>query len=64
MTADSEIAAGRIALFSRSLRRGETEWLLLLSHGRNHAPIWTVDGLRRLPGFHQAPSLCAARTFL
>ncbi len=29
------------------------------------APIWTVDAQNgRRPGFHRAPSLCAARTFL
>jgi hypothetical protein len=40
-------------------------WFLLLSHRLPGTPIWTVDELiARLPGFHQAPLLCAARTFL
>ena len=42
VAADSEIAAGRIALFSRASDRGPSpEWSLLLS--RRSVPIWTVD---------------------
>jgi hypothetical protein len=62
VTADSEIAAGRIALFTPA-RAGPG---LCCSRAVARAPIWTVDARspRRLPGFHRAPSLCAARTFL
>ena len=61
--ADSEIAAGRIALFTSSAR-GTRNWSLLLSRA-SRVPIWTVDAYdTRLPGFHRAPLLCAARTFL
>src|SRR5215213_6241549 len=61
LAADSEIAAGRIALFTPVNRFG-----LCCSRAVSHAPIWTVDARSpaRLPGFHRAPVLCAARTFL
>ena len=63
LAADSEIAAGRITLFT------PTPWRrfgLCCSHAANRVPIWTVDAREtaRLPGFHRAPMLCAARTFL
>ena len=62
---ESEIAAGRIALFTRA-RQARTHWSLLLSR-RTRPPC--RSGLSthtdiRFPGFHRAPSLCAARTFL
>ena len=61
LAADSEIAAGRIALFTPVTRC----WSLLLSRD---CPRADLDCRRRLPGrlpgFHQAPLLCAARTFL
>ena len=59
ITVGSEIAAGRIALFSRfaSPRPG---WFLLLSHRFPGAPIWTVD--RRLPAsLAFARHLCSAQ---
>jgi hypothetical protein len=61
LAADSEIAAGRIALFTPVNRFG-----LCCSRAAGRAPIWTVDAWSpaRLPGFHRAPMLCAARTFL
>lgn len=61
--ADSEIAAGRIALFTPAVAHRPG---LCCSHAANRAPIWTVDVRLpvRLPGFHRAPTLCAARTFL
>ena len=61
LAADSEIAAGRIALFTPVNRFG-----LCCSRAARRAPIWTVDARfpARLPGFHRAPVLCAARTFL
>ncbi len=61
--ADSEIAAGRIALFTPVVTHRPG---LCCSHAANRAPIWTVDVRLpvRLPGFHRAPTLCAARTFL
>ena len=61
--ADSEIAAGRIALFTPAVAHRPG---LCCSHAANRAPIWTVDTRLPgyLPGFHRAPSLCAARTFL
>ena len=41
----------------------DREWFLLLS--RRSVPLWTVNANEsRRPGFHQAPLLCAARTFL
>ena len=62
LAADSEIAAGRIALFTPA-RAGLG---LCCSRPVTRAPIWTVDprSPAGLPGFHRAPSLCAARTFL
>ncbi len=58
-TVDSEIAAGRIALFSPSKR----EWFLLLScPGARRCGLSTRGA--RFPGFHRAPLLYAARTFL
>ena len=61
LAADSEIAAGRIALFTPVNR-----FSLCCSRAAYRAPIWTVDARSpaRLPGFHRAPVLCAARTFL
>ena len=61
--ADSEIAAGRIALFTPAVAHRPG---LCCSHAANRAPIWTVDTRLPgyLPGFHRAPTLCAARTFL
>ena len=63
LAADSEIAAGRIALFTPAVAR---RFGLCCSHAARRAPIWTVDARSpaRLPGFHRAPVLCAARTFL
>lgn len=63
LAADSEIAAGRIALFTPAVARRSG---LCCSRAVARAPIWTVDARlpARLPGFHRAPSLCAARTFL
>jgi hypothetical protein len=63
LAADSEIAAGRIALFTPAVTR---RFGLCCSRAVSHAPIWTVDARSpaRLPGFHRAPVLCAARTFL
>ena len=61
LAADSEIAAGRIALFTPVNRY----WSLLLSRGKPRANLDCRRRLPgRLPGFHQAPLLCAARTFL
>lgn len=60
--ADSEIAAGRIALFSPS--HPKVQGMVSVALTRERVPVWTVDALRRLPGFHRAPLLCAARTFL
>src|ERR671917_169368 len=63
LAADSEIAAGRIALFTPAVAR---RFGLCCSRAARRAPIWTVDAREtaRLPGFHRAPVLCAARTFL
>src|SRR5215207_2564075 len=63
LAADSEIAAGRIALFTPAVARRSG---LCCSRAACRAPIWTVDARSpaRLPGFHRAPTLCAARTFL
>ena len=63
LAADSEIAAGRIALFTPAVAR---RFGLCCSRAACRAPIWTVDARSpaRLPGFHRAPVLCAARTFL
>src|SRR5918993_2774105 len=63
LAADSEIAAGRIALFTPAVTR---RFGLCCSRAVSRAPIWTVDARSpaRLPGFHRAPTLCAARTFL
>src|SRR5215208_786044 len=63
LAADSEIAAGRIALFTPAVARRSG---LCCSRAARRAPIWTVDAraTARLPGFHRAPVLCAARTFL
>ena len=63
LAADSEIAAGRIALFTPAVTR---RFGLCCSRAARRAPIWTVDARSpaRLPGFHRAPVLCAARTFL
>ena len=61
-TVESEIAAGRITLFSPP-DRSRRDWSLLFSHPKD-APVWTVNALPRFPGFHRAPLLCAARTFL
>ena len=63
LAADSEIAAGRIALFTPAVAR---RFGLCCSRAARRAPIWTVDARSpaRLPGFHRAPVLCAARTFL
>src|SRR5215217_3498371 len=63
LAADSEIAAGRIALFTPAVARRSG---LCCSRAARRAPIWTVDARSpaRLPGFHRAPVLCAARTFL
>ncbi len=63
LAADSEIAAGRIALFTPAVARRSG---LCCSRAARRAPIWTVDARSpaRLPGFHRAPTLCAARTFL
>src|SRR5215213_8313942 len=63
LAADSEIAAGRIALFTPAVTR---RFGLCCSRAACRAPIWTVDARSpaRLPGFHRAPVLCAARTFL
>jgi hypothetical protein len=63
LAADSEIAAGRIALFTPAVAR---RFGLCCSRAACRVPIWTVDARSpaRLPGFHQAPVLCAARTFL
>ena len=63
LAADSEIAAGRIALFTPAVTR---RFGLCCSRAAGRAPIWTVDARSpaRLPGFHRAPVLCAARTFL
>jgi hypothetical protein len=63
LAADSEIAAGRIALFTPTVTRRSG---LCCSRVVSHTPIWTVDARSpaRLPGFHRAPVLCAARTFL
>ena len=63
LAADSEIAAGRIALFTPAVAR---RFSLCCSRAASRAPIWTVDARSpaRLPGFHRAPVLCAARTFL
>jgi hypothetical protein len=63
LAADSEIAAGRIALFTPAVAR---RFGLCCSRAARRAPIWTVDAREtaRLPGFHRAPMLCAARTFL
>src|SRR5215211_1445195 len=62
LAADSEIAAGRIALFTPAVAGPG----LCCSRAVARAPMWTVDTRLpgRLPGFHQAPVLCAARTFL
>ena len=66
ITAGSEIAAGRIALFTRGRPTSTVapRFGLCCSHTENRVPIWTVDARRRLPGFHRAPSLDAAQTFL
>jgi hypothetical protein len=64
ITAGSEIAAGRIALFTPAHVAMCGHWSLLLSTMSPWSPIWTVDVSPRLPGFHRAPSLYAARTFL
>src|SRR5215204_1001969 len=63
LAADSEIAAGRIALFTPAVPR---RFGLCCSRAACRAPIWTVDARSpvRLPGFHRAPVLYAARTFL
>src|SRR5918993_1053527 len=60
LAADSEIAAGRIALFTPAVAR---RFGLCCSRAARRAPIWTVDAREtaRLPGFHRAPMLCARR---
>ena len=63
LAADSEIAAGRIALFTPAV--DPPVWSLLLSRGMPRANLDCRRAVAaRLPGFHRAPSLCAARTFL
>ena len=60
--AESEIAAGRIALFTPHPKM--RLWSLLLSRAEARANLDCRRDESRLPGFHQAPVLCAARTFL
>ena len=60
--AESEIAAGRIALFTPHPKMWP--WSLLLSHAEACANLDCRCEKSHLPGFHQAPLLCAARTFL
>src|SRR5688500_12053380 len=64
ITLGSEIAAGRIALFSRfALPR--PDWCMSPPPRRSGTRTWPVARLvTRLPGFHQAPLRGAARTFL
>ena len=62
LTAESEIAAGRIALFTRFEPKGLPRSGLCCSHAE--ACRSGLSTPKRLPGFHRAPSLCAARTFL
>ena len=61
VAAESEIAAGRIALFTPRLPAASS---LLLSHGCPYANLDCRSAEADLPGFHQAPLLYAARTFL
>ncbi len=61
-TADSEIAAGRIALFTPAVCT--TGFGLCCSHTGEPVRQSGLSTLARFPGFHQAPLLCAARTFL
>ena len=65
IAAGSEIAAGRIALFTRC---GTPQRLVSVALATPYLePRQSGLSTRpksRFPGFHQAPTLCAARTFL
>ena len=63
LSAGSEIAAGRIALFTRLDRRQDAPvaWSLLLSRARGRVPIWTVGAVATPPRLDTGhPALCSS----